>query len=349
MARRRAVYVRSGYRCHSMRASSSARRAPKAAGGRPGSLVDVEPDGHVDPGRVVALHRARRRAAGLRSAHRVLTPARSRHGADRVGVRRQALVGGERHDVRRHLGQALVVDGHDVDVLAEVVDPQGPREPGRAVGGQHVVGAGQVVADGRRRQRAAEHRAGVADQRQQRLGVVHEQLEVLGGDGVGHGHGLLGVVAHHRVPALGQRGLEVLASGRRGHEPGHRVGHGVGHRLVPRDQPGQPVGAVLGLEDDVDGRPARAGCRRRPRPRPRTAPRTTTARRPAPGRPPRAWPGPPGPSPGRRSRRRGGSTRCRRPGRRSRPARRSGRPRRRRPGRRRRGCPRAPARRAGPG
>ncbi len=122
-----------------------------------------------------------------------------------------------------------------------------------------MVGAGQVVADRRGRERAAEHRARVADEREQGLGIVDQQLEVLGGDGVGHRHGLVGVVAHHRVAPFGQGRLEVLAAGRRGHEPGHRLGDGVGDRLVPREEPGQAVGAVLGLEDDVDRRPLGGG------------------------------------------------------------------------------------------
>ena len=44
------------------------------------------------------------------------------------------------------------------------------------------------------------------------------------------------------------------AAGRRGDEAGDGGVDGVGHRLVPGDQPGQAVGAVLGLDDDVDGR-----------------------------------------------------------------------------------------------
>jgi hypothetical protein len=166
----------------------------------------------------------------------------------------RALVARQRLDVPGDLGQPLAVDQHRVDVLAEVVDPQRPRESGRPVGGQHVVGPGDVVADRRRRQRPAEHGAGVADAVEQRDSVLDQQLEVLGGDGVGHGQGLVGPVAHDRVATLGQRGLEVLAPGRGRHQLGHGVGHRVGHALVPGDQPGQPVGTVLGLEDHVDRR-----------------------------------------------------------------------------------------------
>ena len=58
--------------------------------------------------------------------------------------------------------------------------------------GQHVARAGHVVADAAPATTAREDRAGVAHQRQQRLGVGDHQLEVLGGDGVGDRDGLPG-------------------------------------------------------------------------------------------------------------------------------------------------------------
>ena len=50
-----------------------------------------------------------------------------------------------------------------------------------------------------------------------------------------------------------ERGLDLGPAGRVGGEPGHLGLDGVGDGLVPRDQPGQAVGAVLGLHDHVDG------------------------------------------------------------------------------------------------
>ncbi len=74
---------------------------------------------------------------------------------------------------------------HHVDVGAEVVDPEGRREAGRAGGGQHVVRAGHVVAHAGRGVGAQEHRTGATHQREQRLGSFHQQLEVLGRHHVG--------------------------------------------------------------------------------------------------------------------------------------------------------------------
>ena len=56
---------------------------------------------------------------------------------------------------------------------------------GRAGGGQHVVGAADIVADGLGRVVAEKDRAGVADLRLQRQRIVEHQLDVLGGDAVG--------------------------------------------------------------------------------------------------------------------------------------------------------------------
>ena len=61
--------------------------------------------------------------------------------------------------------QRAVVERHDVHVLLEVGDAQRAREARGAAGGQHVVDAGDVVADHRGRVGTDEHRARVADER----------------------------------------------------------------------------------------------------------------------------------------------------------------------------------------
>ena len=117
----------------------------------------------------------------------------------------------------RQPGQPVPVDADDVDVLAKVVDPQGAAEasgPGRR---QHVVGAGDVVADAGGGPRAEKHRTGAADQRDEGFGIVVEQLEMLGGDDVGDGHGLLRARRRGRRsrPAPGWRGSRPVGARRR--------------------------------------------------------------------------------------------------------------------------------------
>ncbi len=79
---------------------------------------------------------------------------------------------------------AAGVGAHDVDVLLEVGDAQRAREARRAARRQHVVGAGHVVADHGGRVRADEHRARVAHERHEQVGVDAHELEVLGRDRV---------------------------------------------------------------------------------------------------------------------------------------------------------------------
>ena len=78
-----------------------------------------------------------------------------------------------------------------VDLL-EVVDGERTGEPGRPVRGQHVAGSRHVVADGRGRPEPGEHRARMAHQWHEGLGVRTHQLEVLGSDQVRDRDGLLG-------------------------------------------------------------------------------------------------------------------------------------------------------------
>ena len=150
-----------------------------------------------------------RSSRGRRAGHRRGHALRAGAGSSSAWASRPSEVASA-IDVLADLGERGLVDGDDVDVLEEVVDAERAGEAGRAVGGQHVVGPGEVVADRRRGVRAAEHRAGVAHAAAASAsGSAHEQLEVLGGDGVGDLDGLLGPVAQHRVAALGEGGLEV--------------------------------------------------------------------------------------------------------------------------------------------
>ena len=83
--------------------------------------------------------------------------------------------------------------------------------------------------------------------------VGHLELEVLGGDQIDHVHGLFGRLADHGVAGRLQGGRDlpgpVGGSGQAGHLGRYRLGR----LLLPGHQPGQPVGAVLGLQDHVDG------------------------------------------------------------------------------------------------
>ena len=68
--------------------------------------------------------------------------------------------------------------------LEEIGDAEPAREARRARGRQHVVGAGDIVADRLGRMAAEEDRAGMTDLLRQRLGRrhLHGELDMLGGD-----------------------------------------------------------------------------------------------------------------------------------------------------------------------
>ena len=66
-------------------------------------------------------------------------------------------------------------------------------------------------------------------------------------------HGLFGPVDEHGEAAPLEGGEDLGPPGRGVGDPGHLVADGVRGRLGPGDQVGQPVGAVLGLDHQVDG------------------------------------------------------------------------------------------------
>ena len=63
------------------------------------------------------------------------------------------------------------------------------------------------------------------------------------------------------IPARGQRGLQVGPPARRGDDAVHLGRDLLGQLGVPGHQPGQPVGPVLGLHDQIDGGERRRGVR----------------------------------------------------------------------------------------
>ena len=75
--------------------------------------------------------------------------------------------------------------------LHEVEHAQARGEARRAPGRQHVVGAGDVIADRFRRMRADEDGAGVTDFRGQRLGLARRDFQMLGRQPVDQGDGVV--------------------------------------------------------------------------------------------------------------------------------------------------------------
>ena len=197
-------------------------RVPPRRRRRLGRLVGVEADPRPTPGasgspRAPAGRRAR--ARGSRPVTR--PPSRSRIESACAGSCSSSASATTWPPTLRSAG---LVQVDDVDVLGEVGDGQRLTEAGRAERRQHVRRAGHVVAHAGRRPRAGEHRAGVADERDERVGVGHHQLEVLGGDGVADGDRVRRRVDEDGVAALGERGLDVARGGGSSRRGGRRRG-----------------------------------------------------------------------------------------------------------------------------
>ncbi len=175
-------------------------------------------------------------------------------GLDRLAVRGQVLGLGQGHDVVRDVAQRGLGVVDDVHTAQERLHGQTAAVAGAATGGQHVVGAGEVVAQAHRRVRADEDRSGVADPSGDAGGVTGLDLEVLGGIRVDDRQTGVEIVDedHARLPS-GQglaHPLGVLGGGHSRLEVGSdRLGqrHAVGHQ----DRGGLRV--VLGLGDQVGG------------------------------------------------------------------------------------------------
>ena len=116
-----------------------------------------------------------------------------------------------------------------------------------------MVGAGGVVAEGDRRPGPDEHRPGVADPGGQLARVGDQQLQVLGGERLGHPEHGRPVVAEHDRGLAGEGGLDPVAVGGGRHLLGELGLDRLPQVGVVGDQQAGGQRVVLGLGDQVDG------------------------------------------------------------------------------------------------
>ena len=249
--------------------------ATTAARGRVGVLVDVE----LRPGRRAAVRRTARRRAARHAA--VATAVVGGHWLtdDRSGrrPRRRDRAGPRPRPASRRGRRPRASASREYSTTCTErrnARTERPEEwQAQPAGGQHVVGAGAVVAERHRRVRADEDRAGVADPGGVGRRVGGLDLEVLGGVGVDHVEALLEVVDEHdartarpvsavRIRSTCRVAATCLSSSAStSSASAQRVGdqHGGGHRVVLglADQVGRDVrrvGGVVGEDRDL-GRP----------------------------------------------------------------------------------------------
>src|SRR5699024_3594378 len=155
-------------------------------------------------------------------------------------------------------GDLVVVD--DVDAAEEGLHAQAAVEARAAAGGQHVVGAGGVVAQAHGAVGADEDRAGIGDAGGRGGGVGGLDLQVLGAVGVDHREALVEVGDEHDAALLtAQRVVDAVAVPGRGNLPGGLgldTADGLG---IVGDQHARREWIVLGLGDEVRGDIGRIG------------------------------------------------------------------------------------------
>ena len=166
---------------------------------------------------------------------------------------------GERDDRVAHLRERRAV------VLDDLLRPQERRrrQPGRVArlpaGRQHVVAAGEVVAEAHRRVRADEHRHRRGRTSSGR-GVGEVQLEVLGRVGVAErGRGREVVDEHDRRLRARQGDRDALGVTRARRARRDSAATAAGERLGVGHEHGRRLLVVLGLADQIGGDETRVG------------------------------------------------------------------------------------------
>ena len=172
-------------------------------------------------------------------------------------MRVQPLRLGERHGGRADGGQAFAVTLDERAALEEIEDAEAGGEPCAAPRRQHVIGAGDIIADRFRGEPSEENGSGVADPPGEPVGIVEGQFQMLGGEPVDQRRRLVEAVddddATVGLPAFpgyfaARQRLQVIF---------HRFADGVGEPGVVGDQDRLGGGVVLGLGEQVDGDPRR--------------------------------------------------------------------------------------------
>lgn len=168
------------------------------------------------------------------------------------------LVGGEpfniRHltDILRRFGERRLRVGDNRRAFEKVVGAQSIREASGPAGGQDMRGSGDVIPQCDRGVVAQEDRARVLDFAEQLFGMIGGDVQVLGGELVGHAGRFFLAAGQHQSTELFQRSaceITPLQFGELLFQFGYDL---IDERRMPGDQHAR-AGAVLGLRNQVAG------------------------------------------------------------------------------------------------
>ncbi len=172
---------------------------------------------------------------------------------------RQVLGGGECIDDREQIGESVTPVLDPVDADHEVGGRKPTGEPCRAAGRQRVVRAGAVVAQRHRCVTSDEDRSGRTDARRHCRRVSRLHLQVLRGEGVGGGHGLIEITDQERDATPGERCPHAVGVAGACDLGGERRVGPVDQGGIVGDQQAQRTRVVLGLRNEIAGEQARVG------------------------------------------------------------------------------------------
>ena len=162
-------------------------------------------------------------------------------------------------DGRSQAPQSRLVQMLHRNHLQEIRHRETAAQARRAAGGQHVVGAGGIIAGGFRAEWSHEHAAGVPHFGQQ---LLVGNAQVLRREAVGQLHGLIQGPGHHDggVPRNGLR--RHIRRGKAGKLRAHLAGHRRGEALRGGEQDGRGIHVVLRLGQHVGRQAPRVALRR---------------------------------------------------------------------------------------
>ena len=152
----------------------------------------------------------------------------SQANGDGLGVGGEALGIGEGHRGGADIGERGTVERDPGGALEEIIYRQARGEAGGAGGGQDMVGAGDVVANGLRAVGAQENGAGMADIGEDSFRILQHELQMFGCDAVGEADGLRPVLHQDDGAVLVPAGAGDVAAGQSGQRLIDRGGDGGG-------------------------------------------------------------------------------------------------------------------------
>jgi hypothetical protein len=167
----------------------------------------------------------------------------------------EPLGAGERHGRRAKRLQAIGIELEKRGALHKVQHTEAGSKAGAARGRQHVIGAGDVIADHLRRIAPDEDGAGIVYARGECIGVFGGDLQMLGRKAIGQGRRLVEARDLDHGAKIVPARLRGLGTRQRGQLRFDRLDHVAGEVRIVGDEDRLCRGVMLGLGQQIGGDP----------------------------------------------------------------------------------------------